>query len=62
MKWTATPVDLIFGSRSELRSIAEVYAAEDGKQKFAQDFVKAGTKVMMLERFDVAPKVIAARI
>ena len=56
VKWTATPVDLIFGSHSELRAIAEVYAAEDGKQKFAQDFVKAWTKVMMLDRFDVAPK------
>jgi catalase-peroxidase len=53
-KWTATPVDLIFGSHSELRAIAEVYAAADGKQKFTQDFVKAWTKVMMLDRFDVA--------
>ena len=53
VKWTATPVDLVFGSHSELRAVAEVYAAEDGKQKFAQDFVKAWTKVMMLDRFDV---------
>jgi catalase-peroxidase len=53
VKWTATPVDLVFGSHSELRAIAEVYAAEDGKQKFAQDFVKAWNKVMMLDRFDV---------
>jgi catalase-peroxidase len=52
-KWSATPVDLVFGSHSELRAVAEVYAAEDGKQKFAQDFVKAWTKVMMLDRFDV---------
>jgi len=52
-RWTATPVDLIFGSHSELRAIAEVYASEDGKQKFTQDFVKAWTKVMMLDRFDV---------
>ena len=52
-KWTATPVDLVFGSHSELRAIAEVYAAEDGKQKFAQDFVKAWNKVMTLDRFDV---------
>jgi catalase-peroxidase len=51
--WTATPVDLIFGSHSELRAIAEVYAAVDGKQKFTQDFVKAWTKVMMLGQFDV---------
>jgi catalase-peroxidase len=53
VKWTATPVDLVFGSHSELRAIAEVYAAKDGKQKFAQDFAKAWTKVMMLDRFDV---------
>jgi len=52
-KWTATPVDLVFGSHSELRAIAEIYAAEDGKQKFAQDFAKAWAKVMMLDRFDV---------
>jgi catalase-peroxidase len=53
VKWTATPVDLIFGSHSELRAIAEVYAAEDGKKKFVQDFAKAWNKVMMLDRFDV---------
>lgn len=52
-KWTATPVDLIFGSHSELRAIAEVYAANDNKQKFTQDFVTAWNKVMMLDRFDV---------
>jgi catalase-peroxidase len=52
-RWTATPVDLVFGSHSELRAVAEVYAAGDGKQRFAQDFVKAWTKVMMLDRFDV---------
>lgn len=51
--WTATPVDLIFGSHSELRAIAEVYAAQDGKQKFLKDFVTAWNKVMMLDRFDV---------
>jgi catalase-peroxidase len=55
-RWTATPVDLVFGSHSELRAIAEVYAAEDGKQKLAQDFVKAWNKVMMLDRFDVASR------
>lgn len=54
LKWTATPIDLIFGSHSELRAISEVYAANDGKQKFAEDFVKAWNKVMMLDRFDVA--------
>lgn len=53
VKWTATPVDLIFGSHSELRAIAEVYAAEDGKSKFYRDFVSAWNKVMMLDRYDV---------
>jgi len=53
LKWTATPVDLIFGSHSELRAIAEVYAAEDGKQKFVTDFVNAWNKVMNLGRFDL---------
>ena len=53
IKWTATPVDLIFGSHSELRAIAEVYAAVDGKEKFLNDFSSAWTKVMMLDRFDV---------
>lgn len=53
LKWTATPVDLIFGSHSELRAIAEVYAAEDGKQKFVTDFVNAWNKVMKLDRFDL---------
>ena len=53
VKWTATPVDLAFGSNSELRAVAEVYAAADGKQKFVQDFVKAWTKVMTLDRFDL---------
>jgi catalase-peroxidase len=52
-KWTATPVDLIFGSHSELRAITEVYAAEDGQRKFIRDFVTAWNKVMMLDRFDV---------
>ncbi|NNL66798.1 MAG: catalase/peroxidase HPI [Myxococcales bacterium] len=52
-KWTATPVDLIFGSHSELHAIAEVYASEDGGEKFVQDFVDAWTKVMNLDRFDV---------
>jgi len=53
LKWTATPVDLVFGSHSELRAIAEVYAADDGSEKFVQDFVAAWTKVMRLDRFDV---------
>ncbi|MFA9462444.1 catalase/peroxidase HPI [Thiohalorhabdus methylotrophus] len=50
-KWTATPVDLIFGSNSELRAVAEVYAAKDGKKRFVRDFVAAWTKVMNLDRF-----------
>lgn len=53
VKWTATRADLIFGSNSELRAIAEVYAQEDNKQKFVNDFVAAWTKVMNLDRFDV---------
>jgi catalase-peroxidase len=53
LKWTATPVDLMFGSSSELRAIAEVYAAADGQAKFAQDFVTAWAKVMNLDRFDL---------
>jgi catalase-peroxidase len=53
VKWTATPVDLIFGSHSELRAVAEVYASEDGKEKFVHDFVNAWSKVMTLDRFDL---------
>ncbi|MBM70683.1 MAG: catalase/peroxidase HPI [Haliea sp.] len=53
LKWTATPVDLVFGSNSELRAIAEVYAADDAKEKFVRDFVAAWTKVMTLDRFDI---------
>jgi catalase-peroxidase len=53
LRWTATPVDLIFGSHSELRAIAEVYASEDGNQKFLKDFATTWNKVMMLDRFDV---------
>jgi len=62
LKWTATPVDLAFGSSSELRAIAEVYAAADGRDKFLGDFVAAWNKVMMLDRFDLpAPKASALR-
>nr|WP_188072208.1 catalase/peroxidase HPI [Sphingobium jiangsuense] len=50
LRWTATPVDLVFGSNSELRAVSEVYAADDAKQKFVTDFVKAWTKVMDLGR------------
>jgi catalase-peroxidase len=53
LKWTATPVDLVFGSNAELRAVAEVYASSDGREKFVRDFVKAWTKVMNLDRFDV---------
>jgi catalase-peroxidase len=52
-KWTASPVDLIFGSHSELRAVSEVYASDDGKLKFVQDFVKAWTKVMNADRYDL---------
>ena len=51
LKWTATPVDLMFGSRSELRAVAEVYAANDGGEKFVRDFVAAWVKVMTSDRF-----------
>ena len=54
LKWTATPVDLMFGSHAELRAIAEIYAANDGPEKFMSDFVAAWNKVMMLDRFDVS--------
>jgi len=53
LKWTATPVDLVFGSSSELRAVAEAYASGDGKEQFVKDFVAAWTKVMSLDRFDV---------
>ncbi|WP_407660085.1 catalase/peroxidase HPI [Methylohalomonas lacus] len=54
LKWTATPVDLIFGSNTELRAVAEVYAADDAEEKFVRDFVDAWTKVMTLDRFDLS--------
>nr|WP_214460554.1 catalase/peroxidase HPI [Flavihumibacter fluvii] len=53
-RWTGTRVDLIFGSNSELRALAEVYACEDSQEKFVRDFVAAWTKVMNLDRFDLA--------
>ena len=53
VKWTATPVDLVFGSHSELRAIAEVYAADDGREKLVRDFVRAWSKIMTLDRFDL---------
>jgi catalase-peroxidase len=54
LKWTGTRVDLVFGSNSQLRALAEVYACEDGREKFVRDFVAAWDKVMNLDRFDVA--------
>jgi catalase-peroxidase len=65
VRWTATPVDLVFGSHAELRAIAEVYAANDGEEKFVSDFVDAWSKVMTLDRFDLVEKqrdqVVASR-
>jgi catalase-peroxidase len=52
-KWTATEVDLVFGSNSELRAVAEAYASDDGKEQFVNDFVAAWTKVMTLDRYDL---------
>ena len=54
LKWTGTRVDLIFGSNSQLRAIVEVYGSADGQEKFVEDFVAAWTKVMNLDRFDLA--------
>ena len=54
LKWTGTRADLIFGSNSELRALAEVYACEDSEDKFIKDFVAAWAKVMNLDRFDLA--------
>lgn len=53
LKWTATRVDLVFGANSQLRTIAEVYGCDDGKEKFITDFVAAWDKVMNLDRFDL---------
>ncbi|MCL5949372.1 MAG: catalase-peroxidase, partial [Candidatus Bathyarchaeota archaeon] len=54
LKWTGTRVDLVFGSNSQLRALAEVYASEDAREKFLHDFVAAWVKVMNLDRFDLA--------
>lgn len=53
LKWTASRVDLVFGSNSQLRALAEVYAQHDNKQKFVRDFVTAWNKVMNADRFDL---------
>jgi catalase-peroxidase len=57
LKWTGSRVDLVFGSNSQLRALAEVYASQDGQQKFVNDFVAAWNKVMNLDRFDLDPSV-----
>jgi catalase-peroxidase len=57
VKWTATRVDLVFGSNSILRSYAEVYAQDDNKEKFVKDFVKAWVKVMNADRYDLSKSV-----
>ena len=54
LRWTGTRVDLIFGSNSQLRAVAEVYACEDSQEKFVLDFVEAWDKMMNLDRFDLA--------
>ena len=54
LKWTGTIVDLVFGSNSQLRAIAEVYACNDSNETFVKDFVAAWTKVMNLDRYDLA--------
>ncbi len=54
LKWTGTRVDLVFGSNSQLRALAEVYGTSDSQTKFVHDFVAAWTKVMNLDRFDLA--------
>jgi catalase-peroxidase len=59
VKWTATVVDLVFGSNSQLRAIAEVYASSDAQQAFVHDFVLAWSKVMNLDRFDLNPAMVS---
>ena len=54
LKWTGTVVDLVFGSNSQLRALAEVYACDDSKEAFVKDFVAAWNKVMNLDRYDLA--------
>jgi catalase-peroxidase len=61
VKWTATAVDLVFGAHSQLRALAEVYASDDGKEKFVRDFVAAWNKVMTLDRYDLLAEARARR-
>jgi catalase-peroxidase len=56
LRWTGSRVDLVFGSNSQLRALAEVYASSDGEKKFVDDFVMAWNKVMNLDRFDLAAR------
>jgi catalase-peroxidase len=60
LRYTATAVDLVFGAHAQLRALAEVYAAEDAKEKFARDFAAAWHKVMSLDRFDTREAAQAA--
>jgi catalase-peroxidase len=60
VKWTGTRVDLVFGSNSQLRAVAEVYGASDGQARFVGDFVAAWAKVMDLDRFDLLADLLAA--
>ena len=60
LRWTGSRVDLVFGSNSELRALAEVYASDDAQEKFVRDFVAAWDKVMNLDRFDLACAASAA--
>merc|ERR1719231_1002114 len=62
IKWTGTRVDLVFGSNSQLRALAEVYASSDAPGKFAADFVRAWTKVMNLDRFDLDDKASKSKL
>jgi catalase-peroxidase len=61
VKWTATAADLVFGAHSQLRALAEVYASDDGKDKFVRDFVRAWDKVMNLDRYDLLAKARGGR-
>ena len=60
VRWTGSRVDLVFGSNSELRALAEVYASDDAREKFVRDFVAAWDKVMNLDRYDLADRAPAA--
>ena len=60
-KWTATAADLVFGAHSQLRALAEVYASDDGKEKFVRDFVAAWNKVMNLDRYDLLAQARAGK-